>query len=191
MGTELSETDLWRDAPGHDGPLIRVDIDPAEFIGTPASMNIRCDAGTFLRKLSEMAQGHVPDTGWTAREVTAARARWRAESDAERPGIVPVCDALRAVMPKDACIFSDMTQFAYVAKEVWDMESPGLWHHPCGFGTLGYALPAAIGGQGGPARPDGGGHRRGLRLSVHRAGTGNRRRTRAAAADPAVGQRAC
>ena len=40
-----------------------------------------------------------------------------------------------------------MTQFAYVAKEIWDMAAPGLWHHPCGFGTLGYALPAAIGGK--------------------------------------------
>jgi acetolactate synthase-1/2/3 large subunit/5-guanidino-2-oxopentanoate decarboxylase len=43
-------------------------------------------------------------------------------------------------------IYSDMTQFAYAAKEVWDMERPGHWHHPYGFGTLGYALPAAIGG---------------------------------------------
>jgi acetolactate synthase-1/2/3 large subunit/5-guanidino-2-oxopentanoate decarboxylase len=39
-----------------------------------------------------------------------------------------------------------MTQFAYVAKEVWDMDRPGHWHHPYGFGTLGYATPAAIGG---------------------------------------------
>jgi 5-guanidino-2-oxopentanoate decarboxylase len=43
-------------------------------------------------------------------------------------------------------IYSDMTQFAYVAKEVWDMDRPGHWHHPYGFGTLGYATPAAIGG---------------------------------------------
>ena len=43
-------------------------------------------------------------------------------------------------------IYSDMTQFAYAAKEVWDMPRPGHWHHPYGFGTLGYALPAAIGG---------------------------------------------
>ena len=26
------------------------------------------------------------------------------------------------------------------------MSKPGHWHHPTGFGTLGYALPAAIGG---------------------------------------------
>jgi 5-guanidino-2-oxopentanoate decarboxylase len=43
-------------------------------------------------------------------------------------------------------IYSDMTQFAYVAKEVWDMDRPAHWHHPYGFGTLGYATPAAIGG---------------------------------------------
>lgn len=27
------------------------------------------------------------------------------------------------------------------------MDRPGHWHHPYGFGTLGYALPAAIGGK--------------------------------------------
>ncbi len=43
-------------------------------------------------------------------------------------------------------IYSDMTQFAYVAKEIWTMQRPGHWHHPYGFGTLGYAMPAAIGG---------------------------------------------
>ena len=43
-------------------------------------------------------------------------------------------------------IYSDMTTFAYAAKEIWDMPRPGHWHHPTGFGTLGYALPAAIGG---------------------------------------------
>ncbi len=32
------------------------------------------------------------------------------------------------------------------------MEVPGHWHHPFGFGTLGYALPAAIGGK--LARPE-------------------------------------
>ena len=43
-------------------------------------------------------------------------------------------------------IYSDMTQFAYLAKELWDMPRAAHWHHPSGFGTLGYALPAAIGG---------------------------------------------
>ena len=29
---------------------------------------------------------------------------------------------------------------------LWPMAWPKHWHHPSGFGTLGYALPAAIGG---------------------------------------------
>lgn len=66
--------------------------------------------------------------------------------DLERPGILPICRALQAALPQDTMIFSDMTQFAYFAKEIWPMSKPGHWHHPTGFGTLGYALPAAIGG---------------------------------------------
>ena len=83
---------------------------------------------------------------WDPAEVTAAQARWKAETEMERPGIVGLCDLLRPALPDDTMIFSDMTQFAYVAKEVWPMPRPGHWHHPSGFGTLGYALPAAIGG---------------------------------------------
>ncbi len=38
-----------------------------------------------------------------------------------------------------------MTQIAYAANEIFDMEVPRSWLHPVGFGTLGFALPAAIG----------------------------------------------
>ncbi len=151
VGTELSETDLWRDKLGHRGRLIRVDIDPAEFSDHAPTLNVRCDAKAFLDKLAQATARHRSDPGWTRREVAEARSRWRAEVEAERPGIVAVCDALRDAMPADARIFSDMTQFAYVAKEVWDLAQPGLWHHPNGFGTLGYALPAAIGARAGLA----------------------------------------
>ncbi|GFE65949.1 hypothetical protein KIN_30230 [Litoreibacter roseus] len=87
------------------------------------------------------------DTDWTANEVSSARSKWTAEVNSERPGILAVCDALKDVAPSDTMFFSDMTQFAYAAKEVYPMDFPGHWHHPYGFGTLGYALPAAIGGK--------------------------------------------
>ena len=75
-----------------------------------------------------------------------------AECEAERPGIIVIADALRTAVPDDTMIYSDMTQFAYVANEIWPMMRPKHWHHPSGFGTLGYALPAAIGGA--TARPN-------------------------------------
>ena len=111
-------------------------------------MAILADAGEFLRALAIAIPARAEDqpAKWDAARIERQRAKWRAEIDAERPGIVPVCDALRAVLPDDTMVFSDMTQFAYAAKEFWDMPKPGHWHHPFGFGTLGYALPAAIGG---------------------------------------------
>lgn len=149
VGTTLSEVDLWRPTLGHTAPMIRVDIDPEVFSGMgPQDRPILADAGAFLKAMTIAIPARTADQPpkWDAASVARKRAAWRAEVDAERPGIGRVCDALRAVLPEDTMIFSDMTQFAYAAKEVWDMPRPGHWHHPYGFGTLGYALPAAIGG---------------------------------------------
>ncbi|MEO3416429.1 5-guanidino-2-oxopentanoate decarboxylase [Roseovarius sp. CAU 1744] len=145
VGTELSENDLWRDRLGQTCPLVRIDIDPSQFRTlSNGDLGIHADAGQVARGL--LRAGLSAAGGWTETEVSAARKRWKAEADAERPGIVRICDALSAALPSDTMYYSDMTQFAYVALEVWDMPKPGMWHHPYGFGTLGYALPASIGG---------------------------------------------
>jgi acetolactate synthase-1/2/3 large subunit/5-guanidino-2-oxopentanoate decarboxylase len=146
VGTELSETDLWRDDLGHSGDLIRIDIDPAELNDTPAKHRIQADAGQIAKELWRRRDAWSGNTDWTVEGVAKTRAKWRAEVASERPGILPVADALRAALPKDTVIYSDMTQFAYAGLEIWPMDAPNLWHHPCGFGTLGYAMPAAIGG---------------------------------------------
>lgn len=153
VGSELAEVDIWRSDLGATAPMIRVDID-AEVLADlhKAQVPVHMDAGLFLEGLLEQVADHEPASGWAPAEVARTRARWRAEVDAERPGIVPLCDALRETVPEGTMIYSDMTQFAYVAKEVWDMDRPAHWHHPYGFGTLGYATPAAIGGA--IARPD-------------------------------------
>ena len=147
VGTELAEVDLWRTDLGHDAPMIRIDID-SEVLAAPQggeALRFRAEAGGVFKALA--ARSDLPSGfEWQARDIAATRARWRAEINAERPGILRVVDALKAALPEGTMIYSDMTQFAYAAKEVWDMDLPGHWHHPTGFGTLGYALPAAIGG---------------------------------------------
>ncbi len=148
IGSELAEVDLWRADLGHRAPLIRVDLD-AEVLADPAraSLPVLGDAAVFLEELLALVEPYpARASGWALDEVTSARAAFRAEVDAARPGIAPIVDALAAGLPGDTMIYSDMTQFAYVAKELWPMARPGHWHHPFGFGTLGYALPAAIGG---------------------------------------------
>ncbi|TMV09521.1 5-guanidino-2-oxopentanoate decarboxylase [Ruegeria sediminis] len=147
VGTKLAEVDLWREELGHGAILVRVDLDPEVLSdGQRAQVKLQADGDSFARTLWEATEEAKPATGWRAEEVAEVRARWRAEVDAERPGIIAVADALRAAMPADAMIYSDMTQFAYVANEIWDMSYPFHWHHPAGFGALGYALPAGIGG---------------------------------------------
>ena len=148
VGTELAEVDLWRKHLGRNAKLVRIDLD-AEVLTDHhhAEMVIEADARWFLGEVAQQLGEFEQKTDWKPEEVTAARTRWRAEVDAEYPGILPVADALRDCLTDDTMIYSDMTQFAYASKEAWDMEKAGHWHHPTGFGTLGYALPAAIGGQ--------------------------------------------
>ncbi|MGR3491398.1 MAG: thiamine pyrophosphate-binding protein [Shimia sp.] len=150
LGSDLAEVDLWREDPGiATGAGIYVNLDPEVLAcaGTE-DMAIQFDAFEavclLVRRIAELDE--APASRWSAAEIGALRAQWRRQVMAERPGLVPVIDALREAMPDDAMIYSDMTQFAYAAKEVWDMPKPRHWHHPTGFGTLGYALPAAIGG---------------------------------------------
>lgn len=153
VGTELAEVDLWRADLGYRGAMIRVDADAAVLAGAQGAVaGVHATARSFFGSLADAAA--LPARfAWTRAEIAETRARWRAEVDAARPGIVPVCEALRSALPERTMIYSDMTQFAYAAKEVWDMPAPGHWHHPTGFGTLGYALPAAIGGAVGHGGP--------------------------------------
>jgi len=65
-----------------------------------------------------------------------------------------VLDAIRAGLPADGMVFSDMTQIAYTGNHYYRCEAPRSWFHPNGFGTLGYAMPAAIGAKiACPTRP--------------------------------------
>lgn len=151
VGTEIAQVDLWRDHLGQTGTLVRIDIDET-VLNDVYSADIRIDADA-AKALPMLADALKPQPAkWDAAEIARTRTRFRAEVDAERPGIVRLAEAMQAALPRETMYFSDMTQFAYTAKEVCPMDRPGHWHHPFGFGTLGYALPAAIGGKIG--RPD-------------------------------------
>jgi len=146
FGSELSETDLWRDRLGETAPMVRIDIDPDVLMDDHrAEIQVLGDVGAFAADLDQALGKSRRDCWLNTSELNGVRAGFRAATDAERPGIVPVLEAMAAVLPEEITIVSDMTQFAYVGKEVVPMSEPGRWHHPTGFGTLGYALPAAIG----------------------------------------------
>jgi len=143
LGSELSEVDLWRDELGAAGDVFVVDISPDTH---PLKDTAEMIVGDCASVVANLLQSLPPqDSAWSAQDVAEARARFRMEVEQERPGIVAVAEALAARLPEDVWLASDMTQFAYAAKEVFHQKRAGQWLHPYGFGTLGYALPAAIG----------------------------------------------
>ena len=142
-GTELSETDFWTSGFQVGPPLIRIDLDPGNLARPhPAALAMLADAGPALRAI---AAGLSGPAAWPPEPA-------RVEEDALRQMLRRALDTIRAALPEDAIVTSDMTQIAYAANEVFGMEHPRTWIHPVGFGTLGFGLPAGIGAK--IARPD-------------------------------------
>jgi 5-guanidino-2-oxopentanoate decarboxylase len=155
VGTELSETDFYSGTRLEmSGRLIRIDIDSTKLADHyAADVGIWGDAGAGLDALVQAVVGseagrHVaPQPRWRAELGPAAthRARIEAQFNAGTLACARMLAALRAAIPDDTAVFTDMTQVAYLGNYAFAVEKPGLWFHPSGYGTLGYALPAAIG----------------------------------------------
>jgi 5-guanidino-2-oxopentanoate decarboxylase len=149
VGTELAETDHW--LPGRlpiKGGLIRIDIDPGRLADTyAAAVPILADAGAALAALSGALGVVGRDPGAANAEVAAILAQIRTDEAPLRRRHRTVLEAVRHALPDDAIVASDMTQLAYSANEIFPVARPRCWLHPVGFGTLGYAVPAAIGAQ--------------------------------------------
>lgn len=143
IGTELAETDSWTDFVTFGGKLIRVDLDAHTLTRDYSpTLGLLAEAGATLAALIPLVGGDRQ-----ADLATAARIR-----QANREGLTPlqqkhakVLDAIRAAVKPDGIVVTDMTQIAYTANTYFPCEAPRTWLHPVGFGTLGYAMPAAIG----------------------------------------------
>ena len=154
-GTELSETDIFTTTRlPLGGRLIRVDVDPAKLADHyQAELAIRGDAAATLAQLAGRLE---PRHAWRSARGPgeAHRARIDAQLRASWGSALAALAAMRTALPEDAMLFSDMTQIAYLGCYAFPVQHPGLWHHPSGYGTLGYALPAAIGAKlAAPERP--------------------------------------
>lgn len=131
--------------------LIHVDIDPSA-IGRhrPATVGIVGDACAVLQRLdAELPAGHAA-APWC--DLAAVRAgKQRALEEAAGP-VVRLLRAVRSAIPRDALVADDLCLPGYWAPAALDVFEPRTFLHPGTYGTLGYALPAAIGAQIG--RPD-------------------------------------
>ena len=146
LGTELSDFDVL--FTGSDEPkladIVRVDIDPTV---------------THPDQRRETLQLRVADFAAAALEAlptptAAASAAGSARAATARAGLAeartadphtPWIDAISRALPADAILTADSAQVAYQAHHYLPLNTPGRWIAPYGYGTLGPALPMAVG----------------------------------------------
>ena len=147
------KTDSWIRRLPITGTLIRIDIDPAAVQRDyAADVGILGDAGLALSAIAA-ALGGPGGGGIDPGEIADVRRRENGATSPLRRKHVKVLDALRAALADDGIVVNDMTQIAYTGNAYFPCARPRSWFHPNGFGTLGYALPAAIGAKlGAPGR---------------------------------------
>jgi acetolactate synthase-1/2/3 large subunit len=161
VGTEISETDTFIDGLKFEfnGKLIRIDIDPGQLSRNwPADLAILSDAGSALAALNR-ALGAPPETKAapdsngarrTAELCTRVKESWWSECAPQKR----LMDTIRKALP-GVIIVGDSTQLIYNALHSLECRWPrSFFHSATGFGTLGYALPAAVGAKlAQPERP--------------------------------------
>jgi len=161
FGTELSPTDLWEKPLPKNGILVQVDLDGANFHrnGT-ADVEIVADADETARAMLTSASSNPSRQAANALRARELKERSRLElpevtgMGADLDSMVALVSALREGIPKEGVLFADMTGPAYVAISEYPAFRPRTFLHPVGFGTLGLALPAAIGASiAMPSRP--------------------------------------
>jgi thiamine pyrophosphate-dependent acetolactate synthase large subunit-like protein len=128
--------------------LVQIDLDPTT-IGQHrlVEVGILGDAAAVLQALAERLPARAgagsPEASWLDLDDFRKRKR---EWLAERTGpVLQICDDLRAALPRDTIFVDDLTLVGYWAPVLIEVYQPRTLIHAGTYGTLGYALPVAIG----------------------------------------------
>lgn len=154
IGTRFTdeETDSWTlQLPK---TLIHVDVDPEEFgRNYLPTLAVEGDAKEVIRELtSRLNKRTLRGDNNRITEIKYLREAIRNDCLKRAPEGVNLIDCLQAALPREAILVSDLTVAAYWCRRLLEVYGPRNNLYPWGFGTLGYALPAAIGAKA--ARPD-------------------------------------
>lgn len=151
IGTELGETDYDVVFDGQfriNSPLIRVDIEAAQLNRNfPADIAILSDSTMAMRALlaalTKRRASSASSPG--AQRVAEVRARLAAQWPATFHAQQRVLDTMQSALP-ELIVAGDSTQPVYSGNHLFESNHPRSWFNSAtGYGTLGYALPAAIG----------------------------------------------
>jgi acetolactate synthase-1/2/3 large subunit len=141
--------------------IIHVDIDPAELGKVRrADVPIVGDVRTVIEELikavrSEHEKHEQPDLSAWITQIREWQDNYPLRYTQEEGGALKpqyVIEQLRANTPDDCILASGVGQHQMWASQLWKFKHPNTWINSGGLGTMGYAVPAAIGAKVG--RPD-------------------------------------
>lgn len=152
IGTELAETDYDITFAGGfeiPGALLRIDIDPDQTVRNyPPHLALVADAGVAARALlDELDQRPLAErqADWGPARAARLRTELQGSWDAATRAQTVFLDTVLQTLP-EAVFVGDSTQPVYTGNLTFNPEQPRRWFNSStGYGTLGYALPAAIG----------------------------------------------
>ena len=134
--------------------VVHVDVDPAE-IGKNRKVDVPIvgDAGVVLDQLSEALGKVLGDDAAPARsEWFETLAGWQRDHplryDQDPDGPIQqqyVIEEINRITNGDAVVVAGVGQHQMWASQYWRFERPRTWINSGGLGTMGYAVPAAIG----------------------------------------------
>jgi acetolactate synthase-1/2/3 large subunit len=148
IGTELGPTDYDMFEDGGfsiPGQFIRIDIDPCQTTRPfPPDLSVTADAAHAVKEILRQLEGASPTQMTGAQRAATACEDVDSLSDQMLVDL-GVLNALRDHFP-NSHIVGDSTQYVYAGNMAFEMTSGARYFNSaCGFGTLGYGLPAAIG----------------------------------------------
>ena len=152
IGTELAETDYDITFAGGfeiPGVLLRVDIDPDQTVRNyPPKVALVADSRNAAQALlSELSHHSLAERRNDWGQVRAARLRDELAASWDAPTLAQTrfLETVLHELP-NAVFVGDSTQPVYTGNLTFNPERPRRWFNSStGYGTLGYALPAAIG----------------------------------------------
>ncbi|MFC6337443.1 5-guanidino-2-oxopentanoate decarboxylase [Pseudomonas sp. CCM 7891] len=161
IGTELAETDYDVTFAGGfeiPGALLRIDIDPDQTVRNyPPQVALVADARIAAQALLDELSSHPlaeRNDKWGAHRVARLWSDLAPTWDAATRAQTLFLQTLLEELP-EVVLVGDSTQPVYTGNLTLNLNQPRRWFNSStGYGTLGYALPAAIGawlGHGGKA----------------------------------------
>jgi len=154
IGVKFSEVSTGYYGNPRPRSVIHVDANPANLgRAMPADVCVHADAGLFLTKLLlHCDRLRRPRDLLLAERIRKAKVEQDRELANVRPGACGVdplalIGALRRQLPEDALLFTDVTVSEHLAAEYFRVSRPRTYFNPVDNQSMGWSVPAAIGGQ--------------------------------------------